>query len=521
MHSLTEVGTNVPAFLAKLWKLVEDPETNDLICWNDDGTSFVIHNQAQFCRELLPLYYKHNNMASFVRQLNMYGFHKKVSVDAGGLKLDKDEMEFAHPCFMRGHAYLLDNIKRKIAESTRGVIKSPEVMNRVLGDVKQMKGRQESLDTKLSAMKRENEALWRELAVLRQKHHKQQQIVNKLIQFLLTVVQSPGNRLGIKRRYNQLMLHDKAHHPEGDAHHHHHHHHHKHRHQRQGQEGASSSVATPVATATSPMSDEETNKIDDLRNGPTIHELDPSTEFILPDGDGDQPESVSLGLVSTPSPHHIAASPIGAIDVDDASGSPVGPDLGLTMEQDTAAALLDEVTQSSTVMDKEQEDEQQPSSSDLAILVGGGSNGSGNNDDVSQSSISRDELDNHLDSMQSDLDGLKELLSKESCTLDANTLLSLFADDPISLGMGLPSQEDRDDDIIGSELIAYNPTLFDLTDDMDEAATDSTPLFADNAEKLLEVEPHGTSMESGSDLTTPNPNAECPTFPEPPKKKKK
>ncbi|KAF4520330.1 hypothetical protein B566_EDAN004390 [Ephemera danica] len=441
-----------------------------------DGTSFIIHNQAQFCRELLPLYYKHNNMASFVRQLNMYGFHKKVSVDAGGLKLDKDEMEFAHPCFMRSHAYLLDNIKRKIAESTRGVIKSPEVINRVIGDVKQMKGRQESLDTKLSAMKRENEALWRELAVLRQKHHKQQQIVNKLIQFLLTVVQSPGNRLGIKRRYNQLMLHDKAHHAEGETHHHHHHHHHKHRHQRQSQEGASSSVSPPVATATSPLSDEEGSKVDDVS------------------------KCICVTVVC--------------------NRSPVSPDLGLTMEQDTAAALLDEVTQSSTAMDKQQpEEEQQTSSSDLAILVGGGSNGGGNNDDVSQSSISsfcdvtspplshqqqhssggvtRDitkathsnfknlykinwrpfesenwfsrllhmpdynislqvsfnndflfdfnfwfacapptvqynELDSHLDSMQSDLDGLKELLSKESCTLDANTLLSLPTKTPKS-----------------------------------------------------------------------------------------
>jgi heat shock transcription factor 1 len=60
-------------------------------------------------------------------------------------------------------------------------VKSPEVINRVLGDVKQMKGKQESLDSKLTAMKRENEALWRELALLRQKHHKQQQIVNKVM----------------------------------------------------------------------------------------------------------------------------------------------------------------------------------------------------------------------------------------------------------------------------------------------------------------------------------------------------
>ena len=45
------------------------------------------------------------------------GFHKKVSVDSGGLKLDKDEMEFAHPCFLQRQSYLLENIKRKVSEA--------------------------------------------------------------------------------------------------------------------------------------------------------------------------------------------------------------------------------------------------------------------------------------------------------------------------------------------------------------------------------------------------------------------
>ena len=81
-------------------------------------------------------------------------------------------------------------------------------MNRMLTEVRSMRGRQEHFDSKLGAMKRENEALWRELALLRQKHHKQQQIVNKLIHFLVSLVQPNRNSgLSMKRRY-PLMIDD-------------------------------------------------------------------------------------------------------------------------------------------------------------------------------------------------------------------------------------------------------------------------------------------------------------------------
>ncbi|KAI9583093.1 hypothetical protein GQX74_012310 [Glossina fuscipes] len=210
MHTFTETGAGVPAFLAKLWRLVEDPETNNLICWSKDGRSFIIQNQAQFARELLPLNYKHNNMASFIRQLNMYGFHKITSIDNGGLKFDRDEMEFTHPCFKRNCPYLLEHIKRKIASAKvvddKATVK-PEAVSKVLQDVRAMRGRQDSLDSRFSVMKQENEALWREIASLRQKHAKQQQIVNKLIQFLITIVQPQRNMTGVKR-HMQLMIND-------------------------------------------------------------------------------------------------------------------------------------------------------------------------------------------------------------------------------------------------------------------------------------------------------------------------
>lgn len=44
------------------------------------------------------------------------GFHKVVSIEGGGLKVEKDEMEFAHQFFMMGHPYLLEHIKRKVRD---------------------------------------------------------------------------------------------------------------------------------------------------------------------------------------------------------------------------------------------------------------------------------------------------------------------------------------------------------------------------------------------------------------------
>lgn len=42
------------------------------------------------------------------------GFHKVVSADSGGLRPERDEMEFAHSHFLRGQESLLENIKRKV-----------------------------------------------------------------------------------------------------------------------------------------------------------------------------------------------------------------------------------------------------------------------------------------------------------------------------------------------------------------------------------------------------------------------
>ncbi|KAM8954260.1 heat shock factor protein 2-like isoform 2-T2 [Pelodytes ibericus] len=203
-------NSNVPAFLSKLWTLVEDSDTNEFITWSQNGQSFLVLDEQRFAKEILPKYFKHNNMASFVRQLNMYGFRKVVHVDSGIVKQERDgPVEFQHPFFVQGQDELLENIKRKVSSTRPEESKvRQEDITKILSNAAKVQVKQDTIDSRLFTLKRENEALWREISDLRTKHNQQQQVIRKIVQFIVTLVQN--NRLVSLKRKQPLLLNTKS-----------------------------------------------------------------------------------------------------------------------------------------------------------------------------------------------------------------------------------------------------------------------------------------------------------------------
>nr|XP_012998950.1 heat shock factor protein 2 isoform X3 [Cavia porcellus] len=199
-------SSNVPAFLSKLWTLVEEAHTNEFITWSQNGQSFLVLDEQRFAKEILPKYFKHNNMASFVRQLNMYGFRKVVHIDSGIVKQERDgPVEFQHPYFKQGQDDLLENIKRKVSSSKPEDNKiRQEDLTKIISSAQKVQIKQETIESRLSELKSENESLWKEVSELRAKHAQQQQVIRKIVQFIVTLVQN--NQLVSLKRKRPLLL---------------------------------------------------------------------------------------------------------------------------------------------------------------------------------------------------------------------------------------------------------------------------------------------------------------------------
>ena len=72
-------------FLLKLYEILSKEEYSEIIHWSQNGSYIIIANAHLLEQKILPIYFNHQNYSSFVRQLNMYNFHK--------IRTDQDKPE--------------------------------------------------------------------------------------------------------------------------------------------------------------------------------------------------------------------------------------------------------------------------------------------------------------------------------------------------------------------------------------------------------------------------------------------
>ena len=111
-HSGDESNHEASAFLKKTYSILQDKTNHQAVNWSRQGTAFSILNPEFFAKEILPKYFKHNNLKSFVRQLNIHGFKKCNS------RLSKNR-EYCHEYFLQGSPELMNKIYRISVKSMK------------------------------------------------------------------------------------------------------------------------------------------------------------------------------------------------------------------------------------------------------------------------------------------------------------------------------------------------------------------------------------------------------------------
>ncbi|KDE05811.1 hypothetical protein MVLG_03900 [Microbotryum lychnidis-dioicae p1A1 Lamole] len=181
---------SVPAFLNKLFAMVNDPDTDDFISWSKDGDSFLVPSADRFAKEVLPRFFKHSNFGSFVRQCNMYGFHKVPSLQQGVLKGDdegQELLEFSNPNFLQAQPDLLCFIRRQKSRNETGAEAGALDLPALLTDLASIRKHQTAISADLKDLQQSNHALWQEAIQSRERHARQQETLNKILRFLATV----------------------------------------------------------------------------------------------------------------------------------------------------------------------------------------------------------------------------------------------------------------------------------------------------------------------------------------------
>ncbi|KAF2999448.1 stress-responsive transcription factor hsf1 [Curvularia kusanoi] len=221
---------SIPPFVQKLSSFLDNNKNENLIRWSDDGNSFIVLDEDEFARTLIPELFKHNNYASFVRQLNMYGFHKKVGLSDNSMKASetkaKAPSEYYNKYFKRGRPELLwliqkpkgtgpgpkrkrddeakgdsDDERKYVQDSGGGYVEdlTPAVRrnddmamiprseyNSLRHEVRELQQQQKLISNVLGQIKRQNDELYSRATSFQALHDRHENSINAILTFLAT-----------------------------------------------------------------------------------------------------------------------------------------------------------------------------------------------------------------------------------------------------------------------------------------------------------------------------------------------
>lgn len=131
-----------PLFLHKTYNMVNTGNPN-IIRWSNDGTFIIIQDPGALVSSVLPNFFRHDNIQSFIRQLNSYGFGKikpkNHQFDERNNKTKRSKyLCFSHQFFIKGKPELLRNIHKNKKPSKNSCTGQHEIEN-IESDIKSLK----------------------------------------------------------------------------------------------------------------------------------------------------------------------------------------------------------------------------------------------------------------------------------------------------------------------------------------------------------------------------------------------
>jgi hypothetical protein len=102
-------NTAFPLKLYEMLSTIEQDGFSHIVSWQPHGRCFVVHKPDEF-KDILPRYFKLSKVASFQRQLNLYGFTR--------LTRGNDKGGYYNELFLRGKLFLVHRIQRVKVKGT-------------------------------------------------------------------------------------------------------------------------------------------------------------------------------------------------------------------------------------------------------------------------------------------------------------------------------------------------------------------------------------------------------------------